>query len=381
MTDKLYYRDAYLFAFDARVVSCASSGDKFEAVLDRTAFYPEGGGQPGDTGVIGGVRVLDTVSRGDDVVHICSGPVSGRVAARVDGERRLANMRAHTAEHIFSGCAHSLYGAENVGFHMGSEGVTVDLDIPLTDEMLRNILLKANGVIMSDAAVTCYYPSEEELAGLDFRSKKEIDGPVRIVMVEGADVCACCGTHLSRAGQAGLLMAVRTAPCRGGTRILLKAGADAFEDYYFKNRELSRAASLMSLKEDETADGVAALNSKIDELKREVRDLKDRNFALMCEGAQTGAVPFVFADGLAPADVMRFADMLAEKHGRGAVFSGNDGSGYMYAVCSRSGGCRELSRSLNAALNGRGGGKDEGAQGRVNASRRAIEEFLYSKSF
>ena len=191
--EKLYYRIPYIRQFEAKVVSCEKGKKGFEVILDRTAFYPEGGGQPSDTGTLGTVRVLDVHERGEEVIHYTDQELQEgqTVTGAIDWDNRFSNMQQHSGEHIVSGLIHGRYGYDNVGFHMGHEEMTIDLNGILTWEELMEIEKEANEIVFANRQIKATYPSEEELQKLDYRSKKELSGRVRIVEVPGADCCAC----------------------------------------------------------------------------------------------------------------------------------------------------------------------------------------------
>ena len=193
MTEKLYYADAYLKKFTGTVVSCTEEKKGFAVALDRTAFYPEGGGQPGDTGALGGVRVLDTREREGEIVHLCASPLApgAEVSGALDWARRFDLMQQHSGEHIVSGLICGKFGCDNVGFHLGGETVVIDFNAVLTAEELSDVEARANEVIWENRPFRAAYPDAEELRTLSYRSKKELDGPVRIVECPGADRCAC----------------------------------------------------------------------------------------------------------------------------------------------------------------------------------------------
>ena len=229
MTEKLYYNDAFMKNFTAQVLSCEKGKDGWEVVLDRTAFYPEGGGQPGDQGVLGGVAVADTHEREGEVVHLCAGPLA--VGETVTGEiyfvRRFDFMQQHSGEHIVSGILCARHHCDNVGFHIGKDLVTIDFNAALTTEDVAEIEALANQYIWEDHPVEAGWPDSEALAALPYRSKKALEGPVRIVTWPGADCCACCGTHVRRSGQVGLVKLLSCQKFRDGVRIEMAAGARA----------------------------------------------------------------------------------------------------------------------------------------------------------
>ena len=228
-TEKLYYEDPYCTAFTGRVLSCEKSKAGWSVVLDRTAFYPEGGGQPADRGTLGGVRVTDVQEQDGVILHTCDGPVEPGADAEgsVDWARRFDHMQQHSGEHILSGLLCALYDCSNVGFHLGADTVTIDYDRVLTEEQVLEAERRANAVIWRDTPAEITFPSHEELERLHYRSKKELTGQVRIVAFPGADCCACCGTHVRSAGQVGLVKLLTCQKFRDGVRIEMAAGGRA----------------------------------------------------------------------------------------------------------------------------------------------------------
>ena len=192
MTRKLYYEDCHLREFTARVVSCEEAQKGWEVALDQTAFYPEGGGQACDTGSLGGVKVMDVRERGEEIVHLCDGPLeAGReVTGSIDWQRRFDLMQQHTGEHIVSGIIHRRWGYANVGFHVGADTVTIDFDGPIPAEAVAEIEAEANEFLWRNVPVKCWVPSPEELESVTYRSKRALPWPVRIVEVPGANSCA-----------------------------------------------------------------------------------------------------------------------------------------------------------------------------------------------
>ena len=379
MTEKLYYADAYLRSFTATVVSCTQTKNGWETVLDRTAFYPEGGGQPGDTGVLGGVRVTDTHERGGEVVHYCAEPlpVGSEVSGEIDWAHRFDLMQQHSGEHIVSGIICGMFGCSNVGFHLGAETVVIDFDHAVTAEQLAEIERRANEVIWENRPFEIAYPSPAELKEIPYRSKKELEGDVRIVKCPGADCCACCGTHVRSAGELGMIRLLTLKPFREGVRIEMLVGVRAWEHARMTAEQNSRISALLSAKPAETAAAVERLQEELAALKYRLVGFENRMFAsraAQCEGC--GDV-LVFEDGLTPDAVRRCCDAVAAVcGGRAAVFSGEDGAGYKYAVGVAGGDVRAFVKELNAALSGRGGGKPNFAQGSVSADRAAIEAFF-----
>ena len=386
MTEKLYEQDPFLVKFEAKVLSCVKGKKGFDIILDRTAFYPEGGGQPYDTGRLepaGGerkVKVLEVHSRDGEIVHTCNHPLEPgtEVTGVIDWDRRFDLMQQHSGEHIVSGLAHYLWGCENVGFHMGAEVITIDFDRPLTEQQLATLEETANWHLWQvNEPVKITYPSPEELEQIHYRSKKALTGQVRIVEFPGADCCACCGTHVRYPAQVGLVKLLSMQKFRDGVRIELVCGGRALRYLnrtWDQNVQVSR---FLSAKPFETAGAVERLLEENAALKSRLMALEESRFAALA-GQYAGAGDVVlFEDGLSPDALRRLCDaVLHTCGGRCACFSGTDGWGYKYAVGQAGGDLRGFVKELNNTLSGRGGGKPDFVQGSVQAGRREIEAFF-----
>lgn len=378
-TKRLYDENSYIREFDARVLSCEEGKNGYEVVLDESAFFPEGGGQPADQGFLNDVRVTDVRDKKDYVLHICSQSLKpgSLVHGRIDWERRFLHMQQHSGEHIFSGIVHRLHGYDNIGFHMGKDFVTVDFSGLLTEEEIAEAEKQANTVVLANERILAEYPCARELETLEYRSKKEIDGAVRIVTVPGADVCACCGTHVKRAGEIGPIKVTSSEHYKTGIRLTLEIGWRALEDYEEKHRNVKAISALLSVKPEETAAAVQKQQELMQELRLQNNGLKQRLFEMMVKEIPEGQEKTViFEDGLNAVEIRKLADMLSERTGLAAVFSGSDGEGYKYVVCSRQKDAAALGKDLNRELNGRGGGKNPMIQGSVQAEKAEIREFF-----
>lgn len=386
MTEKLYEQDPFLVKFEAKVLSCVKGKKGFDIILDRTAFYPEGGGQPYDTGRLepaGGerkVKVLEVHSRDGEIVHTCNHPLEPgtEVTGVIDWDRRFDLMQQHSGEHIVSGLAHYLWGCENVGFHMGAEVITIDFDRPLTEQQLATLEETANWHLWQvNEPVKITYPSPEELEQIHYRSKKALTGQVRIVEFPGADCCACCGTHVRYPAQVGLVKLLSMQKFRDGVRIELVCGGRALRYLnrtWDQNVQVSR---FLSAKPFETAGAVERLLEENAALKSRLMALEESRFAALAEQYAGAGDVVLFEDGLSPDALRRLCDaVLHTCGGRCACFSGTDGWGYKYAVGQAGGDLRGFVKELNNTLSGRGGGKPDFVQGSVQAGRREIETFF-----
>ena len=382
-TRKLYYEDCHRSAFSARVLSCRGVEQGWEVVLDATAFYPEGGGQACDLGLLGSVKVLDVQERGEEVVHLCDGPleVGAEVSGAIDYERRFDLMQQHTGEHIVSGIVNRRYGYHNVGFHMGADVVTIDFDGVIPEGDLPEIEEEANAFLWRNLPVKCWYPSPEELPGVFYRTKKQLSWPVRIVKIPGADSCACCGVHVAATGEVGLVKLLSTVGFRGGTRMEMACGKRAFHilnSVFHQNRLVSQAFSAQM-----TQTGAAAqrMNEMLAAEKFRVTGLQRQLLNHIAAGYAGCGDVVRFEAGLEPVLVRELADGIAAHcGGTAAVFSGSDEAGYAYCLISRQGDLQGLGKAMTAALSGRGGGKPNCQQGRLQASRSQILAFFESGS-
>ena len=378
-TKRLYDENSYIREFDARVLSCEEGKNGYEVVLDESAFFPEGGGQPADQGFLDDALVTDVRDQKDYVLHICSQSLEpgSLVHGRIDWERRFLHMQQHSGEHIFSGIVHRLHGYDNIVFHMGKDFVTVDFSGLLTEEDIAEAERQANTVVLANERILAEYPCARELETLEYRSKKEIDGAVRIVTVPGADVCACCGTHVKRTGEIGPIKVTSSEHYKTGIRLTLEIGWRALEDYEEKHRNVKAISALLSVKPEETAAAVQKQQELMQELRLQNNGLKQRLFEMMVKEIPEGQEKTViFEDGLNAVEIRKLADMLSERTGLAAVFSGSDGEGYKYVVCSRQKDVAALGKDLNRELNGRGGGKNPMIQGSVQAEKAEIREFF-----
>ena len=378
MTEKLYYNDPFCKTFTATVRACVQEKDAWAVTLDRTAFYPEGGGQPADHGTLGGVHVADTRERDGEVVHLCNGPlaVGEAVEGAIDWARRFDFMQQHSGEHIVSGILCAAFHCDNVGFHIGHDLVTIDFNAGLTAEDVLDIERRANQYIWEDHALSVAYPSPEELEKLDYRSKKALAGQVRIVSWPGADCCACCGTHVLRSGQVGLVKLLSCQKFREGVRIEMAAGGRALDRFNVIAGQNTRVSQLLSAKPDATAAAVERLQAELYALRGRVAALEERDFARLARQYQGAGDVLLVEPAMSPESLRKLCGAVQNAAGgRCAVFAGGEGA-FQYAVSAPEGDLRPLAKSINAALNGRGGGKPNFVQGSVQAEEGEIARFF-----
>ena len=381
-TQKLYYPGAHQKTFTAAVLPGVPGKHGYDVVLDRTCFYPEGGGQPGDTGSLSGVRVTDTHERGDEIVHFCDAPlaVGETVEGAIDYDRRFSFMQLHSGEHILSGIVHRRFGYENVGFHMGTDFVTIDFSGMLGPDDLAAVAAEANEWIWKDIPTRIPWPSPDELAASPYRSKKELTGQVRIVTIPDVDICACCGTHVSNTGEIGFVKIFSCVKFHDGVRLEILCGRRALQYMSALVEQNRRVSGLLSAKPLQTADAAARLLEAEAALKLRAAQLEEQVFAQKAQALAGAGNVLLFEPPMTPDSVRRLTDLVMTAcGGRAAVFAGSDAEGYKYAVGEADGDLRQFVKELNAELHGRGGGKPFFAQGSVAASRAGIEAFFAAR--
>lgn len=377
-TVKLFYEDSHLKEFDAVVCACLPDGDRYRVVLDRTAFFPEGGGQYADTGYLDGVKVFDVREKEDIVYHITEEALKegDKVRGKIDWEERFEKMQQHSGEHIVSGIVHEQFGYNNVGFHLGSDYCTLDFDGALTKKQLKEIERKANRAVFENVDVQVSYPSKEELTALDYRSKIEIEGQVRIVTIPGYDVCACCAPHVKKTGEIGLIKIVNMVNYKGGERLTMLCGYRALSDYGRKDESCKSVSAALCSKETEISQAVDRLKEEQVSLKGKLASLQQKMIRYLAQEIDVSEhVVTVFdkeISGNAPRELMN--QLLLKGASVCAVFAGTESSGYRYVIGSRTEDVRPLCKRLNETFAGRGGGKAEMVQGSLKGSEEALRK-------
>lgn len=383
MTEKLFYEDSHLKQFTAVVQECLKSGDRYQVVLNRTAFFPEGGGQYADTGMLEAVHVLDVQEKDGTIYHLTDGELipGTEVTGRIDWEERFMKMQQHTGEHIVSGLVHARFGYRNVGFHLGTTDCTMDFNGEIKKEELLEIELEANKAVIQNLDVIVTYPSVEELESLEYRSKIEIEGQVRIVTIPGYDVCACCAPHVSKTGEIGQIKLTNVQRYKGGVRVTMLCGFRALADYNRKLQAARQISAALCAKEDETAEAVVHLQAECAQWKQRVLNLqKDLLSYKAKEVDDTEDAVCLFEpelEGEAPRFLMN--QVLDAGHGVCAVFSGGKDENYRYVIGSRQLDLRKLVKELNMEFQGRGGGKPEMVQGSLHGKQDELRVWMKEK--
>lgn len=379
ITERLFYQDSWMKEFQGKVLECRKSTEGFQIMLDRTAFYPEGGGQPSDTGFLNEVFVEQVQEIDGEVWHFTEQALEPgtKVTGKLDWERRFDLMQQHSGEHIISGMIHERYGYNNIGFHMGPETITIDFDGEISQEGLQEIEAEANRYVWENHPIQITYPDEEERKILPYRSKKELTGEVRIVTWPGADICACCGVHVKCSGEIGQIMLVSSQRAKGGVRIEMLCGGRALT-YSNRLKEQNRKISnLLSAKWMETAEAVEKLSEEYQKTQFRLVGMENERIENIAREKSGQGDQLIFDDSLSADHVRKLAVRVMETcGGRCAVFSGNDREGYRYAIGEEHGDLRGFVREMNQALHGRGGGKPFFVQGSVEAAEEEIRLFF-----
>lgn len=369
MTERLFDQDSYIKEFSATVIGCEKVGDFYKTELDKTAFFPEGGGQKGDTGTLNGISVLDTQEEDGIIYHYTSDffEKGASVTGVLDWDKRFYKMQNHTAEHIISGLVHKKFGYDNSGFHLGDDFVTMDFNGFISQEAIDAIEREANRLIWECRFVKAYYP--ENLSELSYRSKLDLKDNVRIVDIEGIDSCACCAPHVKNTAEIGMIKIFSCQKYKGGVRITAKSGMFLYNELCTYHSTLKQLSSLLSLPAEDTATGVKNLLSRIDTMNYEMNGLKSQILKAELKDSNT---PFFFTDSL---DIKEAVNILKEQFPNlCGAFLGNDADGFRFMIYTEN--LEVIKATLKEKFNASAGGRDNMLQGLIKASRNEIENFF-----
>ena len=377
MTEKLYYEDPYVREFSATVISSVCCDGGYDTVLDRTAFFPEEGGQSSDTGFISDSRVSYVYETDGTVHHITDSKLSGTVDCRLDFDSRFDKMQCHTAEHILCGIIHSIFGLDNVGFHLGDDEVTFDISAPLERSDLDKVESLANEAVFRNIPIRAYFPNSDELSGIEYRSKLDITEGVRLVEIGDVDTCACCAPHVSSTGEIGLIKILEAMKHRGGMRIWMVAGSRALTDYNEKYRNIREISAALSAPQHDTASALSSYMQDAEQIKYQLKLARRQLAEVKAETVPaTDGNAVYYLEGFSIEDLRFFANAATSKVG-GILVSlcGSEGD-YKYVITSKSVNLSAEIKAANSALGGRGGGKPNAVQGSFSASLKEIREYF-----
>ncbi|MGF0143587.1 alanyl-tRNA editing protein [Sharpea azabuensis] len=380
-TVKLYDEHPYDTTFHATIQDIQYDKNT-TLILDQTLFFPEEGGQCADSGTIDGYEVIDVQISKGIIKHILKGHVELEIGNEIQGEidwnLRFSNMQNHSGEHIFSGIVHREYGYDNVGFHLGKDVVSVDFNGPIDEVSLRRIEKEVNQVIYENRVIRAYYPSEEELASLNYRSKKEVDAPLRIVEIENCDVCACCALHVRRSGEVGLFKVVHMMNYKGGVRIFILCGQRALDYVLELDDNMNAIYHMLSANNSSVVKYVKQLIDTNNALKQEVFNLNKKEVQRLVEEANENHRYF-FVEDLDKNLQREMVNSLAQRlEGYVGVFAGSDRMGYRFILASRNNDTTKLFDVLKSH-GAKGGGNALMVQGYMKTSQDTIEELLKSQ--
>ncbi len=385
MTEKLFDTDSYITEFECKVVELYTEGKFLCLILDRTAFFPEGGGQTCDKGWLNSVNVENVQNIGGKIVHfvenseenVKSFSVGSVLGGKIDFKKRFSDMQQHTGEHIFSGIVHRLYGYNNVGFHLGTEVVTLDFDGELKEDDICKVENLVNKAVWDNLEIRVLFPSDEELKTIDYRSKIEIEGQTRLVEIPGVDMCACCAPHVKFTGEIGIIEVVNFERYKGGTRVSILCGERALADIRHKLNENKKTSVLTKAKQSDTAAAVERLLEENEKLKYEINGLNRRFLESEAEKIEPTDKIIIFDSRLKDKLLSDFTLSLMKKAANFVACFFPDGDIIKYCIASKTTDLRPLCKELNTAFSGRGGGRPEIVQGSLTATtEEAVRAFL-----
>lgn len=370
---ELFYKDPYCKEFHTTVKTCQETKDGYEIELNDTAFYPEGGGQPNDLGTLNNIPVMYVKRVNDTVIHVTKEPLQPGTPVHgiLDWQRRFDYMQNHSGEHIVSGLIHKHFGYDNVGFHMADQ-ILLDFDGTLTWPDLEKIEQEANDLVQQNEEIQIIFPSDEELSKLPYRSKKELTGKIRIVTIPNADICACCGTHVRRTGEIGLIHILSLQKHKNGSRIEIKCGNRALQDYQNKDLQNRDIVRMLCVKPKEVSTGVANLQKQQEELLVQLHTWQEKDLRSMFTEA-----PIIFTEGVDRNLARKCANEAVEKWHTCAALDKN-AHGYAYVIVSTAVNLKEAGKAWNQALHGKGGGSSDLIMGNVASTPEEIQQTFHS---
>ncbi|MBE6824226.1 MAG: hypothetical protein E7513_02650 [Ruminococcaceae bacterium] len=378
MTVKLYENDAYIKEFEATVLSCNETKGGFALILDKTAFFPEGGGQQADKGTINDATVIDVQIKDEVITHTVDKAfnVGDTVTGTLDFKTRFSRMQGHTGEHLVSGIIHTMFGYDNLGFHMSEKTLTLDPSGMLSDDDIKEIEKRANQAIYENKEISVSYPTPDEITSLNYRSKLDLTEGVRLVTIDGYDVCACCAPHVHRTGEIGLIKIIDYIQYKGGMRLTMVCGINAFEDYQKLHDDSKELMHLLSASRDKVVEFVNRDHDVIGAQKAEINKLKQQLSLSQLETKTIGNTYCGFTKGASFDDMRSITNSNLNKAQFVALFSENEDSSFSYVVASAENDVRNLVKALNENFLGKGGGRPNYAQGKITGDKNSIEKFF-----
>ena len=380
-----FYLKPYEKEYDATVKDVIQDGEIYKVVLDDTIFYPEGGGQNADKGTINSFEVLDVQTKDGVIYHYLKEELKkgDKVHLVLDFENRYQNMKSHTGEHIVSGLVCSTLGANNVGFHMGKEFVTMDFDKFISEDVLRDIEKRANEAISKNIKVKETVLSPEEAKKITYRSKKELNEDIRLVEIEGVDRCACCGIHVDTTGEIGFIKLLYSEKYKSGSRVFMLASKKALDEFNKEYSILQELSEMLSSEFDNIVSQVKSLKDANVALEKQIKEIKLESFREEVEGLEERDIRVIIKKNLTGYDLKNMIEVLAEKSTAIAIILSKEESETKYIIKSKVKDdikANEVARLLNDRFTGKGGGTPELAQGKLEeVNEENIIKFLETK--
>lgn len=372
--ETLYYKNNYLSEFETIVENCFEEKGKIKVILKETAFYPEGGGQPADTGFINNVKVLDVQEKDGIIYHTVDSKIeiNKSVKCKINFEERLNNMQSHTAEHIVSGLICKKFNSTNVGFHIGKDFVTMDFNVSISEENIREIEKEANHAVYKNLPILINTYSKEEAKNLNYRSKKELNEDIRIVEIPGYDICACCGIHVNTTGEIGLIKLLKVEKYKSGVRIYMLVGDKAINDYTDKYDQINKISTLLSLKLDEVYTGVVHQLEEIEKLKKEKSDFKNKIMENEISNFENQKNIILEKENMEMNDMKNYCTKLKSKASNisGIISNGK------FIFMSDTVNLKDVFQVLKENIDIKGGGSNLLIQGQVNSNFDKIKEII-----
>ena len=417
MYEKLYDQNAYAVEFISEVMSANlttwNDEEVFEFVLEKTSFFPEQGGQTSDTGMFydtdteNEFEVFHAYIKDDTVYHLARlviKPVETkkrkkveeeevvidlnavklpkRIIGRINWDERFDKMQQHSGEHLVSGTVHRLFGYDNVGFSLSSDNVTLDFNGKFTDEDIIEIEKTVNRAVFENFKVKVFFPDEEELKKIPYRSKKELTGRIRLVEFPGYDICACCAPHVHSTGEIGLIKIVSAEHFKGGTRMSIKCGYRALNDYSSLLESVKGVSRLLSVTKDDVFPAVEKLNKDYRDAKFELagvkaKSLDDAFIKVVESNDRAHNNPIMFTSGMDAAIIRKSINNVIDRtDGYVGVFYKSDKEGSSYIIGSNVKDCTVLASALKESFDVKGGGNKSMIQGNIVATEEEIKELL-----
>lgn len=386
-TKKLYDLDSSVCNFQSKVLSIKENGGMIEIITEETAFFPEGGGQSSDRGMLGDFSVCDVQINDGVITHfshdiekVTSVKIGDIIFGAVDMKKRFSDMQQHSGEHIFSGVVHSLFGYDNVGFHLGEDNVTVDVGGVLTKEDILKIEQLANKAVCENREIRVFYPTQQQAQVLDYRSKIEIKDDLRLVEIDGVDLCACCAPHVKRTGEIGIIEVVSFERYKGGTRLQILCGERALKDIRTKLDQNHKVSNLLSSRETETASAVEKVKADLAQTAYELTGVKIKKARLAAQSIQPQKRIIEFFDESDMECLRKMCDILSEKaEDYAAVFSCGEEKRFVI-ITKANFDLSQVTKCLREHFSAKGGGRGGIVQGSIRAEKEAILQALNSIS-